>query len=198
MSVSCECCVYCQVEVPATGWSPVQRSPTDCGVSMCVIQESQEWGGLGPWWAVARDGRKELGHWSESSNGSVCITPTITQIYKFYFKFCLETSVKYCGQPILGCRSSHMFSCHICGIQIHHLISVLRADVVPHWGFSSIEGLSRGRSMDHPHIRTGHTQFAVLCLGLFMLWYGMATCGSLRYADVVLEDRVQSVYILLI
>jgi hypothetical protein len=27
----------CQVEVSATGWSLVQRSPTDCGVSLCVI-----------------------------------------------------------------------------------------------------------------------------------------------------------------
>jgi len=26
-----------QVEVPATGWSLVQRSPTDCGASSCVI-----------------------------------------------------------------------------------------------------------------------------------------------------------------
>jgi hypothetical protein len=29
--------VYCQVEVPATGRSLVQRSPIDCGVSLCVI-----------------------------------------------------------------------------------------------------------------------------------------------------------------
>jgi hypothetical protein len=37
MSVSCECCV---VEVSATGWSLVQRSPTDCGVSpMCAIMK---------------------------------------------------------------------------------------------------------------------------------------------------------------
>jgi hypothetical protein len=27
----------CQVEVSATGWSLVQRSPTDCVVSLCVI-----------------------------------------------------------------------------------------------------------------------------------------------------------------
>ena len=33
-------CVYvvsCQVEVSATSWSLVQKSPTDCGVSLCVI-----------------------------------------------------------------------------------------------------------------------------------------------------------------
>jgi len=29
--------VCCQVEFPATGWSLVQRSPTDCGASLCVI-----------------------------------------------------------------------------------------------------------------------------------------------------------------
>jgi len=35
--VCCECCVCCQVEVSATGWSPVQESPTDCHGSLCVI-----------------------------------------------------------------------------------------------------------------------------------------------------------------
>jgi hypothetical protein len=29
--------VCCQVEVSATSWSLVQRSPTECGVSMSVI-----------------------------------------------------------------------------------------------------------------------------------------------------------------
>jgi len=28
--------VCCQVEVSATSWSLVQRSPTDCGASLCV------------------------------------------------------------------------------------------------------------------------------------------------------------------
>ena len=35
----------CQVEVSATGWSLVQRSPTDCGASLCVISEPPEGGG---------------------------------------------------------------------------------------------------------------------------------------------------------
>jgi hypothetical protein len=35
----------CQVEVSATDWSLVQRSPTDCGASLRVISEHQEWGG---------------------------------------------------------------------------------------------------------------------------------------------------------
>jgi len=29
--------VCCQVEVSSTGWSLVQRSPTDCDASLCVI-----------------------------------------------------------------------------------------------------------------------------------------------------------------
>jgi len=32
-----ECCLCCQAEVCATSWSLVQRSPTDCGASFCVI-----------------------------------------------------------------------------------------------------------------------------------------------------------------
>jgi len=46
MSVCGECCVCCQVEVYATGWSLVQRRPTDCGVSLCV--KPREWGGRCP------------------------------------------------------------------------------------------------------------------------------------------------------
>jgi len=37
MAVCCECCVCCQVEVSARSWSLVQRSPTDCDESLCVI-----------------------------------------------------------------------------------------------------------------------------------------------------------------
>jgi len=30
--------VCCQIEVSVTDWSFVQRSPTDCGASLCVIK----------------------------------------------------------------------------------------------------------------------------------------------------------------
>jgi hypothetical protein len=30
--------LLCQVEVSATGWSLVQRSPTECGVSVCDLE----------------------------------------------------------------------------------------------------------------------------------------------------------------
>jgi hypothetical protein len=34
--------VCCQVEVSATGWSLVQRSPTECGVSECDRKASKK------------------------------------------------------------------------------------------------------------------------------------------------------------
>jgi hypothetical protein len=44
--------VCCQVEVSATGWSLVQRSPTECGVSECDREASTKRGGPGPYKAV--------------------------------------------------------------------------------------------------------------------------------------------------
>ena len=46
--------VCCQVEVSATGRSLVQRSPSGCGVSLCVIYKPRARGGPGQRWAVAR------------------------------------------------------------------------------------------------------------------------------------------------
>jgi hypothetical protein len=48
--------VCCQVEVSATSWSLVQRSPTYCDALMrrCVwSRKPQEWGGLDPLWVAA-------------------------------------------------------------------------------------------------------------------------------------------------
>jgi hypothetical protein len=42
------CVVCCQVKVTVTSWSPVQRSPTECVASLCVIRKLCEWGGHGP------------------------------------------------------------------------------------------------------------------------------------------------------
>jgi hypothetical protein len=39
--------VCCQVEVSATGWSVVQRSPSECGVSNVCAHETSKRGGLG-------------------------------------------------------------------------------------------------------------------------------------------------------
>jgi len=49
----CEYCVCCQVQVSATSRSLIQRSPTDCAASLCVIEKRSEWGSTGPLGAVA-------------------------------------------------------------------------------------------------------------------------------------------------
>ena len=49
----------CQVEVSATSWSLVQRSPTDCDASLSVIKKPQEWGSHGPRWAAAPQKTKQ-------------------------------------------------------------------------------------------------------------------------------------------
>jgi len=51
--------VCCQVEVSATSWLLVQRSPADCGASVYVIYKPQEWGVYGRRWAVAPQKKKE-------------------------------------------------------------------------------------------------------------------------------------------
>jgi hypothetical protein len=45
--------VCCHVEVSASGWSLVQRSPTECGVCLSVIATPRQWGGPGPLGALA-------------------------------------------------------------------------------------------------------------------------------------------------
>jgi hypothetical protein len=37
MSVCCECCVFCQVEVFTSGLSLVQSSDIECGVCVCIV-----------------------------------------------------------------------------------------------------------------------------------------------------------------
>jgi hypothetical protein len=46
------CVVCCQVEVSATIWSLVQKSPTDCGASLYVITKPRERGGHSPRYAA--------------------------------------------------------------------------------------------------------------------------------------------------
>jgi hypothetical protein len=49
--LSVVCVVCCQVEVSVTSWSLVQRSPTDCGASLCSIKKAPERGGHSLRWA---------------------------------------------------------------------------------------------------------------------------------------------------
>ena len=47
-----------RVRIPP-GRSVIQRSSTDCDVSLCVIQKPQNWGGPGTRWAVEPEGGNE-------------------------------------------------------------------------------------------------------------------------------------------
>jgi hypothetical protein len=55
-SVSCKCC---QVEVSATGWSLIQRSPTECGVSKVCDRETSKNGRHRPLRGCQATGRKK-------------------------------------------------------------------------------------------------------------------------------------------
>jgi hypothetical protein len=55
----CLCIVFCQVEVSATSWSLAQRSPTDCGVSLCMIKKPRGRGGHSPCWAAEPERERE-------------------------------------------------------------------------------------------------------------------------------------------
>jgi hypothetical protein len=46
------------VRISATSWSLIQRSPTDCGLLLCVKQKPQEQGSYGLHWAAASQGEK--------------------------------------------------------------------------------------------------------------------------------------------
>ena len=50
--------VHFQVKVSVRGRSLVQRSPTGCGVSLCVNYKPRARGGPGPRWAVAAGKKK--------------------------------------------------------------------------------------------------------------------------------------------
>ena len=49
----------CQVEVCATSWSLVQRSPTDCGTSLCMWSRNVNEEALAQWGAVAPKTNKQ-------------------------------------------------------------------------------------------------------------------------------------------
>jgi hypothetical protein len=51
--------VCCKVEFSAISWSLVQRSPTDCGASLCVIYKPRDGGDLAHWGAVAPKKNKQ-------------------------------------------------------------------------------------------------------------------------------------------
>ena len=90
----------CQVEVSATGRSLVQRRPTDCGVSLCVISKPQERGDPGPRWAVAPKKKKR----KKKNKGKVVFVHAI----KVQYRHQMETSCQLHAQATLPPRKDHV------------------------------------------------------------------------------------------
>jgi len=70
-----------QVEVSATSWSLVQRNPTDCGASLCVIYKTRESGGHGPLGAVVPNqiiNRMTTDKEKESTPTETCFSTTFS------------------------------------------------------------------------------------------------------------------------
>jgi hypothetical protein len=73
--------VFCQVEVSAPSCSLVQRSPTDCGASLCVwSRKPQEWGGHDPRWVAAPQQKSILIVY-------LCMS-TLTEVFPCFFLSC--------------------------------------------------------------------------------------------------------------
>jgi len=87
MFVCCECC--CQIEVSATSWSLVQRSPTDCGV-LCDQETSRK---RRPWSALGRSATEKKGTMYYSRFLIVWTSQTNTT--KTYFGIYLKKGTKH-------------------------------------------------------------------------------------------------------
>jgi hypothetical protein len=106
------CCVCCQVEVSATSWSLVQRRPTDCNASLCVIMKPREQGVHSPRWAVEPEkindnstcvinltiATYELSQLVHGLSRSLHYN-TITEVFSVILA-CILTGPHFCGAPL--------------------------------------------------------------------------------------------------
>jgi hypothetical protein len=97
----------CQVEVSATNWSLVQRSPTDCGASLCVI---------------SRPRRLKTRKWVVKASGIIIIIIIIIIISK-----CMCGSLRYAESQrmrtaniLLSLFSNHDCFKHWIKIRLNH------------------------------------------------------------------------------
>jgi hypothetical protein len=82
--------VCCQVEVSVSGWSIVQRSPTECGVSEC---DHKQWGGPTPL-GLLRHGEKKINRtmlWGVTCPWNFIFS---VAIWIFFLKTCKQPLVK--------------------------------------------------------------------------------------------------------
>jgi hypothetical protein len=95
--------VCCQVEVSATGWSLVQRSPTDCGTS-CVMKQPRERGGHSPRWAVEAERERERERERNNNWHYVNVERTKCMYFKRLGRWRLGLRSRY---PVFGIRVLH-------------------------------------------------------------------------------------------
>ena len=103
--------VCCQVQVSVTGWSLVQRSPTDCGLSLCVNYKCREWGGPGPLeecWA-----KKKKSWWAEQIMQFLIMQPPPLPCHHLLLvpKYVPQRPIIEYPQPILDFKLS---PCSVC------------------------------------------------------------------------------------
>jgi hypothetical protein len=93
-------CLCCQVEVSATSWSLVQRSPTDCGASLCVIKKPRELGGHSPRWAAVPE-------------------KIINEINNDICQIVAKVTGKYAGLYVAGYNTAFFVTTFICHYSTH-------------------------------------------------------------------------------
>ena len=110
MFVSCECC---NVEVSATGWSLVQRSPTDCGMSECDRESSIKWR---PWptggcWGVANKQNPYTTHFCVLVESRICLDFLFPYYYYYNYYACPITLGNTTCWVMIGCTSVSILRC---------------------------------------------------------------------------------------
>jgi hypothetical protein len=121
MNVSLLSVVCCQLQVSSSGWSPVQRSPTDCGVSECDREASimkKPWSIKG----CCKTGRRKLfpyfALW-HSANDKV-VTYRIRHVFIWHFSLAMTSGITGWTLSIIPWMTLYIgeiaiwFHCNIC------------------------------------------------------------------------------------
>jgi hypothetical protein len=86
------CVVCCEVEISATSWSLVERSPTDCGASLCVIKKLRGQGGHSPRWTAEQ---------KKIINNNIIMNTLYRNILLYFMLFWPYISIYACNETTL-------------------------------------------------------------------------------------------------
>ena len=101
-----------QVEVSTTGRSLIQRSPTNSGVSFCVILKPQEWGGPGLSWTVAPE-EKENDWKLAADRDSISGKHDVLSYCRHHFHICQYPWVSYQLRSERGADRWHLSDAYV-------------------------------------------------------------------------------------